>query len=61
LRALNTIGFGKMVEKRKKVILRDLKKIRRHLNSTSGVKKRHELLKQQRLLRKEMKMIERKK
>jgi hypothetical protein len=46
-----------MTEKRKKIIEKELHQIQRQLGVVSGVKKRHQLLKRQLLLKKEIKTL----
>ena len=46
-----------MTEKRKKILEKELHQIQRQLGAVSGVKKRHELLKKQLLLKKEFKSL----
>ncbi len=46
-----------MTEKRKRIIEKELHQIQRQLGVVSGVKRRHELLKRQSFLKKEIKAI----
>ena len=50
-----------MINKRKHVIEKELKRIKLQLNSVSGVKRRHGLLKKQVNLKRELKTIEKSK